>query len=155
MKTETRKLREGVRDGSVSVDEALAALKAAPFEDIGFAKVDLHRKLRQGAAEVIYGAGKTPAQIAAIMGVMKKNGQGRILITRLSPEAAEAVSKLRADGRVPGARRYRRHSRRDRRHERYPRCRGGRADGGSPREQGRSPFRRGSSRAAQAAFTQG
>ncbi|MGI6668920.1 MAG: nickel pincer cofactor biosynthesis protein LarB [Acetivibrionales bacterium] len=63
----------------------------APFEDIGFAKVDLHRKLRQGVAEVIYGAGKTPGQISAIIDAMLKNGQSTILITRLSPEVAEII----------------------------------------------------------------
>ena len=50
-----RDILEGIRDGSVSVDEAVLKLKEEPFEDIGFAKVDLHRKLRQGFAEVIYG----------------------------------------------------------------------------------------------------
>ena len=63
-----RKMLEGIRDGSVSVDDALLELKKKPFEDIGFAKVDLHRRLRQGASEVIYGAGKTPEQISGIPG---------------------------------------------------------------------------------------
>ena len=49
---------------SARVDDALLQLKEAPFEDLGFAKIDHHRALRQGAAEVIYGAGKTPEQIA-------------------------------------------------------------------------------------------
>lgn len=56
--SDVRKLLQEVRDGRVSVAEAELKLKEAPFADIGFAKVDLHRKLRQGAAEVIYGAGK-------------------------------------------------------------------------------------------------
>ena len=55
--------------------------------------MDLHRKIRQGAAEVIYGAGKTPEQIAGIVDIMKKNGQERVLITRMSPEAAEFVGE--------------------------------------------------------------
>lgn len=63
-----------------------------PFEDIGYAKVDMHRKLRQGAAEVIYGEGKTPEQIIGIADAMLKNGQKTILITRLSAEAAGIVS---------------------------------------------------------------
>ena len=66
MKTEIKNLLDGVRDGSVSVDEALQKLKMAPYEDLGFAKIDTHRAVRQGAAEVIYGAGKTPEQIAQI-----------------------------------------------------------------------------------------
>ena len=57
MSTEIRQLLEGVQSGALTVDEALLALKKAPFEDVGYAKVDLHRQLRQGAAEVIYGAG--------------------------------------------------------------------------------------------------
>ena len=76
----------------MSVDEALLKLKAAPYEDIGYAKVDLHRKVRQGVAEVIYGAGKTAAQIEGIAGVMRKSGQDRILITRLSKEKADSLS---------------------------------------------------------------
>ena len=87
-----REMLKGIRDGSVSVDEALLALKKKPFEDIGFAKVDLHRRLRQGASEVIYGAGKTPEQIMGILCTMKGNGQERVLITRLSKEAAASIS---------------------------------------------------------------
>ena len=86
MKTEIKDLLEGVRDGSVSVDEALQKLKMAPYEDLGFAKIDTHRAVRQGAAEVIYGAGKTPEQIVQIATRMKAAGQERILITRLSEE---------------------------------------------------------------------
>ena len=66
---------EAVQAGEMSVDNALLKLKTAPFEDIGYAKVDLHRKLRQGAAEVIYGAGKTADQITGIVEVMKKTGR--------------------------------------------------------------------------------
>ena len=87
-----RNILEGVSDGTVSIDEALLKLKMKPFEDIGYAKVDMHRKLRQGAAEVIYGAGKTPEQIIGIADAMLKNGQKTILITRLSAEAAGIVS---------------------------------------------------------------
>jgi NCAIR mutase (PurE)-related protein len=93
MDTDAKRLLEGVKAGSVSVEEALLALKAAPFEDIGFAKVDLHRRIRQGVAEVVYGAGKTPGQIVGIIEAMRKNGQERVLITRLSPEAAEAIAE--------------------------------------------------------------
>ena len=79
---------EAVRSGALSVDEAALRLKKAPFEDLGYAKVDLHRAVRQGAAEVIYGAGKTPAQIAGIAARMRERGVEPILITRLSVEAA-------------------------------------------------------------------
>ena len=93
MNSDMRKLLEQVKDGSVSVDDAMLKLKISPFEDIGYAKVDLHRRIRQGAAEVIYGAGKTPEQILGIMQTMIRNGQRRILITRMSREAADFVSK--------------------------------------------------------------
>ena len=92
--SDIRNILEGVSDGTVSIDEALLKLKMKPFEDIGYAKVDMHRKLRQGAAEVIYGAGKTPEQIIGIADAMLKNGQKTILITRLSAEAAGIVSAV-------------------------------------------------------------
>jgi len=93
MNNDIRKLLESVRSGETTVEEALLAIKKKPFEDIGYAKVDLHRKLRQGAAEVIYGAGKTPEQILGIINTMKANGQDTILITRMRQEAADYVSE--------------------------------------------------------------
>jgi len=87
---------KAVQNGSMSVDDAVMKLKTAPFEDIGFAKVDLHRALRQGVAEVIYGAGKTPEQIIGITDIMRRNGQNTILITRLSHVTAEAI-RITAD----------------------------------------------------------
>ena len=84
---------EGVRDGELSVEDALLKIKKAPFEDIDYAKVDLHRRIRQGNAEVIYGAGKTSEQISGISDVMLKNGQKTILITRLGPDAAAVISE--------------------------------------------------------------
>lgn len=89
----TRTLLENVRDGKMSINEALLKLREKPFEDIGFAKVDLHRQLRQGAAEVIYGQGKTPMQIIGILDVMKNSGQDTVLITRLSKEAVEIIRR--------------------------------------------------------------
>lgn len=93
MSENIRDILEKVRGGEISVDEALLNIKKAPFEDIDYAKVDLHRRVRQGAAEVIYGAGKTPEQMIGIADVMLKNGQQTILITRLSPDAAAAIAK--------------------------------------------------------------
>ncbi len=92
MKTEIKSLLESVRDGAISVEDALLRLKLAPYEDLGYAKVDLHREIRQGVPEVIYGAGKTPEQIAGIADTMLQHGQERILITRLAPEAAAELS---------------------------------------------------------------
>ena len=89
-----RTMLNGVKTGGISVDDAVLELKKKPFEDIDFAKVDLHRSLRQGTGEVIYGAGKTAEQIIAIADTLKKNGQEHILITRVSPEKAGAISQL-------------------------------------------------------------
>lgn len=82
-----------VEAGNMSAREAMSHLKMAPFEDLGYAKVDHHRALRQGVAEVIYGAGKTPEQIEGIVGSMRRAGQETVLITRMKPEAAELVGK--------------------------------------------------------------
>mgnify|MGYP004627276577 FL=1 len=93
MDSEIREVLLGVRQGTVSIDQALLTLKQKPFEDLGYAKVDLHRKLRQGAGEVIYGEGKTGEQIVGILTGMLENGQKNVLITRLSPEKAAFVQK--------------------------------------------------------------
>ena len=89
----TKLILEAVRQGRMSVDDALLQLKLEPFQDLGYAKVDHHRRVRQGVPEVIYGAGKTPEQIIGIVSAMKQAGQNTILITRLSPEAAAAVEQ--------------------------------------------------------------
>ena len=85
-KTKLLKILEQVRAGSLSPEEALNGLRAAPFEDLGYACVDHHRALRQGAAEVIYGAGKTSEQVLGIAAAMKARGTRNILVTRISPE---------------------------------------------------------------------
>ena len=80
---------KAVESGGLTAEEALTKLKLAPIDDMGFAKVDLHRELRQGIAEVIYGQGKTPEQIAAITGSLIRGGEDVVLITRMAPEAAD------------------------------------------------------------------
>ncbi|HAP33086.1 MAG TPA: nickel pincer cofactor biosynthesis protein LarB [Lachnospiraceae bacterium] len=75
----------------MSVDEALLKLKTKPFDDLGYAKIDHHRQIRQGAGEVIYGAGKTPSQIVGIIRNLKSAGQENIIVTRLSEKAAAEV----------------------------------------------------------------
>lgn len=90
-KKEIRKILEQIANGTLSIDEALLHFKAAPFKDLGFAKPDYHRSLRQGAAEVIYGAGKTVQQIREIASVLWGNGQKTILITRISKEIADKM----------------------------------------------------------------
>jgi NCAIR mutase (PurE)-related protein len=95
--SDLRHLLDRVRDGSVdpaaASDRILEALRAAPFEDLGFARIDHHRELRQGFPEVILGVGKTPAQIAGI--AERIVGAGRpLLVTRAQPEAFEAVTRV-------------------------------------------------------------
>ena len=90
---DTKELLQLVAEKKVSVDYALLELKKEPFEDLGFAKPDFHRKLRQGVGEVIYGTGKTPDQIAKISESFIKNNQSNILITRMSKEASDYVEK--------------------------------------------------------------
>ena len=90
--SEIRQLLQAVAAGERSVEDALLQLKEAPFEDLGFAKLDHHRALRQGAAEVIYGAGKTPEQILKITQAMLHHGQKTVLITRLSKESADFLT---------------------------------------------------------------
>lgn len=92
-RTETRKLLEKLSAGEAAVDEVLLKLRGEPYRDLGFAKIDRHRALRQGAAEVIYGAGKKPEHISEIAAAMLADGQKTVLITRLDAEAAAAVSE--------------------------------------------------------------
>ena len=89
-----KEILEQYKNNEISLEHALLKLKKEPFEDIGYAKIDLHRKVRQGAAEVIYGEGKTPEQIIGICESMLKNDEKTILITRLSKESADMVSKV-------------------------------------------------------------
>ena len=88
---ELRALLAQVAAGTLSVDEAMLKWKTEPVEELGFARVDHHRAVRQGIGEVIYGAGKTPEQIWKIARSLRDGGQKTVLITRLSREAAEIV----------------------------------------------------------------
>ena len=91
--TRLKELLSEVASGSVSVEKAAVQLKMEPFQDLGFAKLDHHRKVRQGVAEVIYAAGKTPEQVAEIAAAFLERGQKNLLITRMSREMAELVGK--------------------------------------------------------------
>ena len=91
-KQEITALLEGVATGTVSVQDAMLRLKMQPIQEVDeYAKVDLHRGLRQGVPDVIYGAGKTKEHILGIAKTMRQNGQETVLITRLTPEAAAYV----------------------------------------------------------------
>ena len=73
-KQEILELLRSVADGSTSPEQALLHLKEEPFEDLDYAKIDYHRGIRQGASEVVYGAGKTPEQIRGIVEAMGAKG---------------------------------------------------------------------------------
>jgi pyridinium-3,5-biscarboxylic acid mononucleotide synthase len=87
-----RKLFEQVRSGKLSPDEGVERLRHLPFEDLGFAKVDHHRALRAGMPEVVFGPGKTPAQLAQIFSRLARHG-GNVLSTRASEKQYAAVKK--------------------------------------------------------------
>lgn len=90
---DTREILSRVQSGEISVDDAFKHLKTQPFEDLGYAMIDHHRAVRQGAGEVVYGAGKTAEQIAGICVHLAAAGAENILITRMSPDKAEYVRK--------------------------------------------------------------
>ena len=94
MENEIKALLEAVKDGGVSVDEALLKLKKQPFEDLGFAKIDYHRSVRQGTGEIIFAQSKTAEQIRTIIDSMLRNLQERILLTRLDEEKANALKNF-------------------------------------------------------------
>jgi pyridinium-3,5-biscarboxylic acid mononucleotide synthase len=87
-----RKLLEQVRAGKLSPDAAVARLRHMPFEDLGFAKIDHHRRLRSGMPEVIFSRGKTPAQVAQIFKRMVAQG-GNVLATKADDQHFRAVKK--------------------------------------------------------------
>ena len=90
------KILEAVRAGKLAAGAALERLKHLPFEDLGFAKVDHHRGLRQGFAEVVFGKGKTPGQVAEIVRAMlrAKAAKHNILVTRADEKMYAAVRRL-------------------------------------------------------------
>ena len=98
--TELRQLLDAVGDGTVDAsaasDRILHALRAAPLDDLGYARVDTHRHYRQGFPEVVFGVGKTPAQIAAIAERIIA-GRHSLLVTRATPEAFTAVRAVAPD----------------------------------------------------------
>ncbi len=104
-----RSLLDDVRSGAVSADEAVRRLRRLPWADLGFARVDHHRALRQGVGEAVYGPGKTPGQCAAIVAeLLAEPGGGPVLLTRAAPDQAAAAlaanpgaTITRSDGAAP------------------------------------------------------
>ncbi len=87
-----RRLLEEVRDGATSADEAVTRLRRLPWADLGFARVDHHRALRQGVVEAVYAPGKTPAQCAAIVAeLLAEPGGGPVLLTRADADQSSAA----------------------------------------------------------------
>lgn len=84
---------EQLESGQLTASDAYDQLKLAPFEDLGYAKVDHHREVRQGAPEVIYGASKTKEQMEGIINSLLSHCKENILITRLSTESAAYLSE--------------------------------------------------------------
>ncbi len=89
-----------VAAGDVPVEEAERTLRIEPFSDLGYAKVDQHRGVRQGVSEVIYGAGKTSEQIVGVCRSMVEAGQERVLVTRLDVDKAQRVAELLSQAKV-------------------------------------------------------
>ncbi|HVR70180.1 MAG TPA: nickel pincer cofactor biosynthesis protein LarB [Vicinamibacteria bacterium] len=92
-------LLRAVREGRVSPEQAAERLKTLPYENLGFATVDHHRALRRGFGEVVFGAGKTPEQIASIVERIAARGQN-VLVTRATADVFERLSGARPAGEV-------------------------------------------------------
>ena len=103
---EPKDILNAVRDGRMTVEDAERMLRSKPFVDLGFARVDTQRKIRQGASEVIYGASKTPEQAVTIAKTLIQNGSECVMITRCPVETYELVKtqcesvEYRSDARI-------------------------------------------------------
>ena len=86
-------LLQNVKNGTMSPDEALLQMQTKPFEDLGYAKIDYHRSLRQGTHEVIYGQSKTPEQIIGILQNMLANNISNILVTRITSVTSKEIEE--------------------------------------------------------------
>jgi NCAIR mutase (PurE)-related protein len=99
-----RQLLDDVRSGAVDPDDAVARLRRLPFADLGYARVDHHRELRQGLAEAVYGPGKTPEQCAGIVSDLLASGTGPVVLTRADDDQAKAALAVHPGGtRVAGS----------------------------------------------------
>ncbi len=97
LRAELQALLEAVRRGDVEPAAALERFAALPYHDLGFARVDLHRELRQGAPEAVLAEGKTPDQVARIVASMLESGAGSVLVSRVDDAAREAVRRVAPD----------------------------------------------------------
>jgi NCAIR mutase (PurE)-related protein len=98
-----RQLLAGVQEGSLHPDDAVAQLRRLPYADLGFARIDHHRQLRQGLAEAVYAPGKTPEQCAAIVDeLLGQPGTSPVLLTRADADQQKAALARNVDGVVHG-----------------------------------------------------
>jgi NCAIR mutase (PurE)-related protein len=98
-----RRLLDDVRSGALTADDAVAQLRRLPFADLGFARVDHHRALRQGFPEAVYGPGKSPSQCADIVAeLLREPGGGAVLLTRASPDQIVAATTKNSGGQTTG-----------------------------------------------------
>jgi pyridinium-3,5-biscarboxylic acid mononucleotide synthase len=97
LRDDLRVLLDAVRSGEVSSADALETLSSLPYRDLGFARVDVHRELRQGAPEAVLGEGKTPEQVADIVKALLEGGAGSVLVTRADDDTREAVRRVATD----------------------------------------------------------
>jgi NCAIR mutase (PurE)-related protein len=96
-----RQLLDDVRSGVVTPDDAAARLRRLPFADLGFARVDHHRRLRQPVGEAVYAPGKTPEQCALIVGeLLSEPGSGPVILTRAEPVQVTATTRAAPEGEV-------------------------------------------------------
>jgi len=91
-----RTLLAGVAEGRLSPEDATQTLRHLPFSDLGFARIDHHRELRQGVCEIVYAAGKSTEQLATIVGRLLAGNAGPILVTRANPEQLAVVREAAA-----------------------------------------------------------
>jgi NCAIR mutase (PurE)-related protein len=97
LREDLEELLESVRRGDVEPRGALDRLAQLPFRDLGFARADVHRELRQGAPEAVLAEGKTPEQVGAIARALLEGGAGSVLVTRADSEARRAVREVADD----------------------------------------------------------
>ena len=98
-----RELLAGVRAGEIHPDDAVRELRRLPFEDLGFARVDHHRRLRSPLGEVVYGPGKEPGECAAIVAELLAGGPGPVVLTRAGDEQAAATLAANPGGQQSGS----------------------------------------------------
>jgi NCAIR mutase (PurE)-related protein len=99
LREDLQELLERVQRGEVTPHDALERFAQLPFRDLGFARADVHRELRQGAPEAILAQGKTPEQVTAIAQALLDGGAGTVLVTRADDGVRRAVLALHGDAR--------------------------------------------------------